>query len=138
MGTAILLVVVFLLCIVSLVNKIAIGRTNPFTIQYMQCVTNIALLPLWYYLSRKIYTYQPFDKITFLYATCGSLISTIGFLLFLTALKDKPVSVATSILSIYPTLLVIITSLIGLEKFSPMRLIGSSIIMVGIILVQKS
>lgn len=131
-----LIIVVILLCVVSLLNKAAIGRTDVFTIQWVQSLVSLTLLPLWLYLSKKVGGWSNFNWLAAGYAAGACLVSTVSFIFFLSALKNKSVSVATACLSTYPAILMSISILMGIEKFNLLRALGIFLITFGVILTQ--
>lgn len=132
----ILLFIVLLLCCVSIINKQAVGKAHPYTIQFMQSTVSIILLPIWFWLAKKVSPSEGIAWNVYPYAILGSLVSTVGFLLFLTAIKTKPVSTITSVMSVYPILLLIIGIISGSEKITISRCIGIFAITIGIIIIQ--
>lgn len=136
MGTLYLIIVVAILTICSLLNKSAVTKVNPFTIQWIQAGLNAFLLPIWYFLSKKI---APTEVLTFgvgLTTLAAGLLSSVGFVLFLMALRDKPVFIATAILSTYPAITMIVMALSGEERLSAARVCGVLAILGGIFLIQ--
>jgi len=123
---------VFLLATCALLNKHAVSGTNPFSIQLINTCVNVCLAPIWFLLAKKTQTGDLINKSTLVYVVIAGILSTIGFLLFLTGLKNKPASVATSILSTYPIVAALIGAALGLEKFSPMKFGGILMIVIGI------
>lgn len=135
-SSLLLVIVVILLCCGSLVNKQAIRCAHPLTIQYLQCMLNCCLLPVWWWLARKFAPTEIFNLRVFGLAALGSLISTVGFLLFLTALKEKPISVAVCFLSTYPALTMLVCCYLGLEKLTLPRVFGVSCVLFGTMVIQ--
>lgn len=136
MSSLVLLFVVIILCFVSLINKHIVTHANPFSIQWMQCTLNVLLLPLWYYVSRKVVPTEQFSSNTYFWAILAGLLSTIGFILFLFALKEKPVAVATCYLSTYPILTMIVVTIMNGEKISIPRVFGMLTILCGVFMIQ--
>lgn len=132
----ILLFIVLLLCCVSIINKQAVGKAHPYTIQFMQSTVSIALLPIWFWLAKKVSPNEGIAWNVYPYAILGSLVSTLGFLLFLTAIKTKPVSTITSVMSTYPAILMILCAILGMEKLTIARIIGVLSIVSGVIVIQ--
>lgn len=136
MGSFFLLIVIAILTICSLLNKQLVGKINPFTIQWIQAGLNTLLLPIWYCLSKK---FASGDNLTFdvgATAVLTGLLSSVGFVFFLAALKEKPVFIATAYLSTYPAITMILCSLWGAEKLTTVRVIGILAILSGIFLIQ--
>lgn len=131
-----LLLVILLLTVGSVINKTVVGRAHPFTVQYMQSTVNLVLLPVWFYLSKKFAPQDGFDRTTYFYSVVGCIISGLGFVLFLSALKDKPLSVAVSYLSTYPALTLMLCAFLGMEKITIPRTIGIVFILMGVVLIQ--
>lgn len=136
MGSLYLLIVVVILTICSLLNKRAVERINPFTIQWIQAGLNAILLPAWYFLSKKIAPTETLTMGTGLISVVAGLLSSIGFVLFLAALKDKPVFIATAFLSTYPAITMLVCSLSGDEKLTIARVVGVLAILGGVFLIQ--
>lgn len=137
MGALYIVFVIITLITCSFLNKYAVSRIHPFTIQSLQAGLNAALLPLWYCLSRwfaphETLTWQPFTA-----ALLAGLLSSVGFIFFLAALKDKPIFIVTACLSIYPAIVGIISTVTGTEKFSTTQIIGSVLVATGIYFVLR-
>lgn len=131
-----LLFVICILVICSLINKDLVSKINPFTIQAIQGTLNLLLVPLWFYLAKKLGTSsRPLSFNIIGLASLGGILSTLGFLLFLTALRDKPVWVASAFLSIHPIVTMFICSMMG-ERLSFAQSAGVVIICSGVVLVQ--
>ncbi len=135
-SSIILLFVVAILCGCSLLNKKAISESHPLTIQYIQCLLNVVLLPVWWFLSRKLNPVEITTKSTYFYALTAGLMSTVGFVLFMYALKDKPISVATAYLSTYPAVTMLVCAWLGDEKITIGRGVGVIAVLVGVVLIQ--
>lgn len=136
MGTIYLFIVVLILTTCSLLNKNTVGKINPFTIQWVQAGLNALLLPVWYYLSRK---FAPEEQLTWTTAGTALLagfLSSVGFVLFLAGLKEKPVYVATSLLSSYPAITMIICMAMGTERVTAPKIVGVLAILAGLLLIQ--
>lgn len=121
----------------AFINKKTINQTNPFNIQLIHCILGTLLLPLWFYLSQK----NSSNKITWDiagWAAMSSFISSVGFLCFLAALRDKTASGTVAVLSIYPMITLFIGIFYGTERFCFGKFLGMLIIVFGIFLVQYS
>lgn len=129
---------VFLLAICALLNKHAVSGSNPFSIQLINVCVSVCLAPIWYFLARKTQTEDLINKSTLIYVVIAGILSTVGFLLFLTGLKNKPASVATSVLSTYPMIALLMGSAIGFEKLTPIKFFGLILTLIGIVITVYS
>lgn len=136
MGSLFLVIVIVILTACSLLNKQLVGKINPFTIQWIQAGLNTLMLPVWYFLSRKFATTDQLTLGVGVTAVLTGLLSSIGFVFFLAALREKPVFIATAYLSTYPAITMVLCSLWGAEKLTVARVIGVLAILGGIFLIQ--
>jgi drug/metabolite transporter (DMT)-like permease len=128
---------VFILACCALLNKHAISGSNPFSIQLINVCVSLSLSPLWFILAKRAQANSGeglINKSSLIYVIAAGVLSTIGFILFLTALKNKPASVATSVLSIYPVVAAIFGAALGLEKFTPIKFGGVLITLIGVLI----
>lgn len=125
---------VLILAVCACLNKHAIAGSNPFSIQLINVCVSLCLAPIWYYFARKTQEGDLINKAVIPYVVAAAVLSTIGFVLFLTDLKNKPASVATSVLSTYPMVALLIGCSLGLEKFSMTKLLGIGLTLIGIII----
>ena len=131
-----LAIAVILLSISSLINKHVVSNSHPFTIQWMQGLIGLCLLPVWVGLSKKFAPEDHFNKHNFALSALTCLMSSIGFILFLYVLKQKPAYIVTSILSTYPALTMLICAAMGTEKLTWPRIAVVVLISSGIFLIQ--
>lgn len=129
-----LYVCVLILACCSILNKHAISGMSPYAIQLINVVVSISLAPIWFWLAKKTQPETMFNKNVIPYVVIAGVLSTIGFILLLTGLKKHSASLATSILSTYPAVALLISAAIGLERLTINKLLGISFILVGIII----
>lgn len=128
-----LFVCVLILACCSILNKHTVNGMSPYAIQLINVAVSISLAPIWFWLAKKAQPEQIINKDVLIYVVIAGILSTVGFILFLTGLKKHSASVATAVLSTYPAIALVISSAMGLEKFTLVRLVGISLILIGII-----
>lgn len=125
---------VLILALVSILNKHSIGSSNPFSMQLVNALVSVFLIPVWYWMAKKIAPGQIINCSVAPYIILSGILSTICFLLLLAGFKKYPVSIATSILSTYPVITLLAGIYMGWEKFSLTKLVGISLILIGVII----
>lgn len=122
----------------GIANKYAVLNAHPFTVTWMFSVPSILLIPLWYWLGSRASPATALDKTAFFWAAVASVTSIAATTLLFFVMQRRPASLAVAATSAYPLITLIIGVLAGAEKFSPQRLIGIVVIIVGVVLVQTS
>ena len=122
----------------GIANKYAVQNAHPFTVAWMYAVPSILLIPLWYWLGTRASPATALDRTAFVWAALASLTSIAATTLLFFVMQRQPASLVVAAVSAYPLVTLVIGVLAGIEKFSPLRLVGIVVIIVGVILVQSS
>lgn len=123
--------VVLILSINSILNKSITNSFDPFTIQLYSSLISLILIPVWYFLSKKV---SPADLLTKdgLFIGISTILNSIGFYLILLVLRFKSPSYVSAYLAIYPAIVLLISCLMGMEKLSIVKIISILLIILGV------
>jgi drug/metabolite transporter (DMT)-like permease len=139
MSNDILLIIATILWgIWGIANKYAVLNAHPFTVTWMFSVPSLLLIPLWFWLGSRASPATALDRTAFAWAALASLTSIAATTLLFFVMQRQPASLAVAAVSAYPLVTLAIGVLTGIEKFSPQRLVGIVVIIVGVVLVQSS
>ena len=131
-----LLVCIILWACSALLNKQAAQISNPFTIQVIVGLITLLLLPIWYWQAAK--NNQPaFNFQAWKYLLPSTILGSIAFVCYLSVLKTHSAAATTSIVSIYPALVLGFGWFLGTEEITWSRFIGIILISFGIIIVRN-
>lgn len=116
----------------GLLHKQAVDRSHPLTVEWMNCVPYVVLIPLWFALGRRAAPATNGDPRVFALAVAGALCGMLATLFVLFALRNRPASLVIAVTSGYPMVTFLLALATGLEQWNTARAAGIALIVAGI------
>jgi transporter family protein len=132
-----LIITAFLWGSTPVLEKIGLGKTDPLTgVTIRSIAVTIALL-IYIALAGKIKQLMQTDlKTIAIFSLTGLMAGGLGMITYFAVLKKAPTSQVVPIAATYPLVTAILSVLILGEHVTPLRLLGTVLIIVGIWFVQ--
>lgn len=119
-------------------EKIGLGKTDPITGVTIRSIAVTLSLLIYLAFSGKLKAVFNADpKTIVIFSITGIMAGLIGMITYFAALKKAPSSQVVPIAATYPLVAAILSIIILGEKVTPLRIVGTFLIITGVWFVQK-
>lgn len=132
-----LVLTAFLWGTTPVLEKIGLGKTDPLTGVTIRSITVTLVLVIYLLLAGKMrQVFQTDFKTLAIFSITGLMAGLFGMLTYFAALKQAPTSQIVPIAATYPLVASVLSIIVLGEHVTPLRLIGTVLIILGIWFVQ--
>jgi len=119
--------------VTPVLEKVGLGRTDPLTGVTIRSVAVTAALLLYLFFAGKLgAVFQAGPKTIIIFSVTGIVAGLFGMITYFTALKKGATSQIVPIAATYPLITAFLSVLILGERVTPLRVIGTALIVLGI------
>lgn len=121
----------------SFLRKITVGYISPITDQFISCIISLSLLPVYYNLLKVKPQELVYDSKGIYISVLTCIVGQIGTMSFLYAAQRQGIGMLTGTIGAYPIVTILLSITLLGESFSNQRLVGISLAIIGMLLVQS-
>src|SRR5258706_8441615 len=135
--TKLILVTIVCYGISSFCRKLSIQSITPVLDQVIAAIVYTLAIPIYFNLLNVQISTLQYDVKGVTYSIIASLVAQIGSLAFIYAADKQSIGSLTGMIGIYPIVTIILSIVLLGEQFSNQKLVGISLAIIGILLIQK-
>jgi len=117
-------------------NKLAVGRIQPYAMVFYTFLFNVVFALPAYYLVKKAHQSLALDRLGLLFLVLAIISAFIASIAFIHLLSKNPASLAIPMTSVYPLLTILLSYLFLGERLAPLQMGGALLVVLGLVLLS--